>query len=103
MDKNQDDILYKGHWVIGMIEDKSEDLRLEICPDIIRSAEVLVPHIQKHVEVGTTIYTDFWKAYDCLCKAWVQTLKKAITQIVISLLWLKMGLIHKELSPSVEQ
>ncbi|CAF4891578.1 unnamed protein product [Pieris macdunnoughi] len=56
----------EGHWVLGMIEDNSEDLRLEVCSDNIRSAEVLVPLIQKHVEVGTTIHTDFWRAYDCL-------------------------------------
>lgn len=25
-----------------------------------------MPLIQKHVEVGTTIHTDCWRAYDCL-------------------------------------
>ncbi|KAL0868253.1 hypothetical protein ABMA27_007784 [Loxostege sticticalis] len=58
----------EGHWVLGMIEDGSEDLRLEVCPDNIRSAEVLVPLIKKHVEVGTTIHTDYWRAYDCLAE-----------------------------------
>ncbi|XP_052739130.1 uncharacterized protein LOC128198332 [Bicyclus anynana] len=56
----------EGHWVIGMIEDGPGDLRLEVCPDNIRSADVLVPFIKKHVEVGTTIHTYFWQAYDCL-------------------------------------
>ncbi|XP_072943346.1 uncharacterized protein [Epargyreus clarus] len=56
----------EGHWVLGMIEDGSEDLRLEVCPDNVRSAEVLVPLILKNVEVGTTIHTDYWRAYDCL-------------------------------------
>ncbi|XP_022117869.1 uncharacterized protein LOC110995153 [Pieris rapae] len=56
----------EGHWVLGMIADNSEDLRLEVCPDNIRSADVLIPIIQKHVEVGTTIHTDSWRAYDCL-------------------------------------
>ncbi|XP_047526406.1 uncharacterized protein LOC125063808 [Pieris napi] len=56
----------EGYWVLGMIEDKSEDLRLEVCPNNIRSADILLPLIQKHVEVGTIIHTDFWKAYDCL-------------------------------------
>ncbi|RVE50395.1 hypothetical protein evm_004932 [Chilo suppressalis] len=56
----------EGHWVLGMIEDGSEDLRLEVCPDNIRSAEVLVPLIKKHVKPGTTIHTDYWRAYDCL-------------------------------------
>ncbi|XP_047518895.1 uncharacterized protein LOC125058781 [Pieris napi] len=54
----------EGHWVIGMTEGK--DLRLEVSQDNIESAEVLVPLIQKHVEVGTTIHTNFWKVYDCL-------------------------------------
>lgn len=48
-----------GHWVLGLIEDGSEDLRLEVCPDNIRSVNVLVPLINKHVEEGTTIHTDF--------------------------------------------
>lgn len=29
-----------GHWVLGMIEDGSEDLRLEVCTGNVRSAEV---------------------------------------------------------------
>lgn len=49
-----------------MIEDGSEDLRLEVCPDNCRSAEVLVPLIEKNIEKGTIIHTDCWKAYDCL-------------------------------------
>ncbi|XP_039968917.1 uncharacterized protein LOC120780724 [Bactrocera tryoni] len=49
----------EGHWVLGMIEDGSEDLRLEVCPDNVRSAEVLIPLIRKNVREGTTIKTDF--------------------------------------------
>ncbi|KOB72784.1 Uncharacterized protein OBRU01_11949 [Operophtera brumata] len=56
----------EGHWILGMIQDQSEDLRLEVCTDNVRSAEVLVPLIKKHVAEGTTIHTDFWRAYDCL-------------------------------------
>ncbi|XP_050323220.1 uncharacterized protein LOC126755008 [Bactrocera neohumeralis] len=56
----------EGHWVLGMIEDGSEDLRLEVCPDNVRSAEVLIPLIRKNVREGTTIKTDFWRAYECL-------------------------------------
>ncbi|XP_049310909.1 uncharacterized protein LOC125778249 [Bactrocera dorsalis] len=56
----------EGHWVLGMIEDGSEDLRLEVCPENVRSAEVLIPLIRKHVHEGTTIRTDFWRAYECL-------------------------------------
>ncbi|CAH2042563.1 unnamed protein product, partial [Iphiclides podalirius] len=56
----------EGHWVLGLIEDGSEDLRLEVCPENVRSAEVLVPLIQKHVIEGSIIHTDCWRAYDCL-------------------------------------
>lgn len=56
----------EGHWVLGMIADGSEDLRLELCPDNKRSARDLIPIIQKHVAPGTTIHTDMWKAYDRL-------------------------------------
>ncbi|KAL0830009.1 hypothetical protein ABMA28_003467 [Loxostege sticticalis] len=53
----------EGHWVIGMIEDGNDDLRLKVCPDNERSAEVLVPLIQKHVQEGSIIHTDYWRAY----------------------------------------
>ncbi|KAL0829808.1 hypothetical protein ABMA28_003291 [Loxostege sticticalis] len=56
----------EGHWVLGMIEDGSDDLRLEVCPDNQRNADVLVQLIKKHVREGSTKHTDFWKAYDCL-------------------------------------
>lgn len=56
----------EGHWVIGMIEDGNDDLRLEVCPDNERSAEILVPLIKKHVQEGSIIYTDYWRAYNCL-------------------------------------
>ncbi|KAL0811986.1 hypothetical protein ABMA28_009384 [Loxostege sticticalis] len=46
--------------------DGSDDLRLEVCPDNQRNADVLVQLIKKHVREGSTIHTDFWKAYDCL-------------------------------------
>ncbi|XP_046970304.1 uncharacterized protein LOC124537487 isoform X1 [Vanessa cardui] len=56
----------EGQWVLGMIEDGSEDLRLEVCPNNIKTAEVLVPLIQKHVAEGTTIYINVGEAYDSL-------------------------------------
>ncbi|KAL0830079.1 hypothetical protein ABMA28_003536 [Loxostege sticticalis] len=56
----------EGHWVLGMIEDVCDDLHLEVCPDNQRNADVLVQLIKKHVREGSTIHTDFWKAYDCL-------------------------------------
>ncbi|CAF4756384.1 unnamed protein product [Pieris macdunnoughi] len=53
----------EGHWVIGMIEDGNDDLRLEVCPDNERSADILVPLITKHVQEGSIIHTDNWRAY----------------------------------------
>ncbi|XP_054089441.1 uncharacterized protein LOC128922540 [Zeugodacus cucurbitae] len=63
----------QGHWVLGMVEDGSDDLRLEVCPDNVRSSEVLIPLIQKHVAEGTIICTDCWKAYDCLTSTGMST------------------------------
>ncbi|CAH4037618.1 unnamed protein product [Pieris brassicae] len=37
----------EGHWVIGMIEDGNVDLRLEVCPDNERFADILVSLIKK--------------------------------------------------------
>lgn len=45
----------EGHWVLGMIENGSEDLRLEICPDNDRSSEVLTSLITKHVNTQFTL------------------------------------------------
>ncbi|CAH2088867.1 unnamed protein product [Euphydryas editha] len=56
----------EGHWMLGMTEDGSEDLRLEIYPDNVRSADVLIPLIKKHVAEGTIIHTDMWRAYNDL-------------------------------------
>ncbi|XP_036339449.1 uncharacterized protein LOC118748851 [Rhagoletis pomonella] len=56
----------EGHWLLGMIADDSEDLRLEICQDKVRSVNVLLPFIKKHVKEGTIIRADFWEDADCL-------------------------------------
>ena len=56
----------EGHWVLGLIEDGSNDLRLELCPDNNRSATALIQIIRRHVAVGTTIRSDCWGAYQSL-------------------------------------
>lgn len=61
--KPQDD---DGHWVIGMIEDGSNDLRLAAYPDNKRDAETLIPIIQKYILPGTTIVTNNSPAFTCL-------------------------------------
>lgn len=55
-----------GHWVLGLIENDSEDLRLVLCPNNKRGEVDLIPIIEKHVAMGTEIHTDCWKAYDKL-------------------------------------
>ncbi|CAG4920008.1 unnamed protein product [Colias eurytheme] len=56
----------EGHWVLGMVDDETNELRLEVCPNNERSAEVLIPLIKKHVAEGSIIHTDCWRAYDSL-------------------------------------
>lgn len=56
----------EGNWILGMICNGSEDLRLEICPNNKRDSETLIPLIRKHVAPGSTIWTDEWRAYNCL-------------------------------------
>jgi transposase-like protein len=53
----------EGHWVLGIIADGSDDLRLILCPNNKRTANELLPIIQQHVLPGTTIRTDLWRAY----------------------------------------
>lgn len=53
----------EGHWILGMIQDGSEDFRLVVCPDNVRDAATLIPIIEEHVAPGTEIRTDMWKAY----------------------------------------
>ena len=47
-----------------MIDDDSEDFRLEVVPD--RSAQTLEQAIKNHVERDTTILTDEWRGYSYL-------------------------------------
>jgi hypothetical protein len=42
----------EGHWVLGMIADGSEDLRLILCPNNKRNAKQLLPIIEQYVEKG---------------------------------------------------
>lgn len=62
----------EGHWVIGMIQDNSEDFRMVLCPDNDRSAESLIPIIKEHVAAGTEIHTDAWRAYSGLATCGMQ-------------------------------
>lgn len=48
-------------WVIGMIDEDTGDVRMEIVRD--RTADTLQAVIHKHVKRLTTIKTDMWRAY----------------------------------------
>ena len=52
----------EGHWVLGMIQEGSEDLRLELCSGNCRPSKTLIPMIECHV-AGTKVRTDGWRAY----------------------------------------
>jgi len=40
----------EGHWIFGMIEDGSDDLRIFVCENNRRRAEDLIPIIRAYVE-----------------------------------------------------
>jgi len=52
-----------GHWILGMIDRQTGEVRVEILPNNDRSAQAMLPLIQQHVLPGTTIMTDEWRAY----------------------------------------
>ena len=55
--------MVEGHWLLGIIQDGSDDFRLEICPDNERTSDALIPLIERHVAPGGVIRTDQWRAY----------------------------------------
>jgi transposase-like protein len=62
--KNNRGRLVEGTWVLGIIDVHTNDFRIEVCPNNSRNAETLLPIIQNNVEVGTTIMSDCWPAYN---------------------------------------
>ena len=50
-------------WIVGGVQRDTNDCFLVPCPGGKRSAEVLLPIIQRWVLPGTTIHTDGWRAY----------------------------------------
>ena len=48
-------------WIFGMVE--RETNRIILYPVSSRSTDVLIPLIRRHVELGSTIYSDGWSAY----------------------------------------
>ncbi|XP_064463586.1 uncharacterized protein LOC135374571 [Ornithodoros turicata] len=55
--------IVEGTWILGLIDVDTKQLCLEICLQNKRDKETLLALIDKHVEKGTTLYTDCWKGY----------------------------------------
>ena len=53
-----------GVWVFGGVDRETDECFMVPVPD--RKADTLLPIIKKFIRPGTTIYSDFWKACDCL-------------------------------------
>ena len=45
--KHHRERLVDGHWIIGMIDRQTSEIRVEICPNIRRDATTLIPIIQQ--------------------------------------------------------
>lgn len=56
----------EGTWIFGAIQTDTRELRLKICPENRHTREALLLLIKKHIIPRTTIYSDCWRAYDCL-------------------------------------
>ena len=53
-----------GHWVFGGIKRVTEKCFLVEVDK--RDSATLIPIIKKYIRPGSTIFSDEWKAYDCL-------------------------------------
>jgi transposase-like protein len=62
----QEDTKFKKIAVMGMLDRESRQVRAHVVPNVKR--EVLQNEILKHVESGSTVYTDGWSGYDELAK-----------------------------------
>lgn len=56
----------EGHWILGMIDVETKELRIAVCRNNCRSAETMLPWIEDWVEKGSIIRTDCWAAYNKL-------------------------------------
>ncbi|XP_044753610.1 uncharacterized protein LOC123312257 isoform X2 [Coccinella septempunctata] len=57
----------EGHWVLGMIEDGSEEVAMMVVE--FRDAHTLTEQIRNYILPGTTIHTDMWRGYNLLSEA----------------------------------
>ena len=54
----------EGQWIFGGVEEESR--KSFMVPVEKRDRSTLIPIIEKWIKPGTTIISDYWKAYDCL-------------------------------------
>ena len=47
-----------GSWILGFIDNETNEVRLEICPDNNRDHDILFALIEKHVAQDSCIFTD---------------------------------------------
>jgi transposase-like protein len=52
------------YWVLGMVERNTRKSVLQLVER--RDRNTLIPIIEKYVEIGSTIYSDMWAAYNSL-------------------------------------
>src|SRR5579859_788310 len=55
-------------WVFGVVDAKTKEMRLEMCPEGLRNRDTLIPMIKNFVAPESTIITDCWRACMCLQK-----------------------------------
>ena len=53
----------RGKWILGGVCRETKDIFMVKCDNNRRDRETLENIITTHVEVGSTVYTDGWKAY----------------------------------------
>lgn len=69
---------------LGMIEDKSDDLRIEYCDENVKTSEVLLPLINNHVaeESQLSILIRYWRAYLCSGRQWYTACQNIILESI---------------------
>ena len=63
---NRGKLTGRHQWIFGGICRQTREIFLAICPGNKRDRPTLEKIIVEHVEAGTTLYTDGWKAYEQL-------------------------------------
>src|SRR5258705_10745445 len=52
-----------GSWIFGMVDNDTNEVRLEVCADNKRNEGTLMEMIVWKEEIGTVIVSDCWKGY----------------------------------------